>query len=76
MDAQTEETDHGLVKIFMRFRIKVHRKLQESARRFNWGALKSDENREVLNQAYATARDEYDLQFPPLPQSTQRRIFS
>ena len=28
----------------------------------------SEENRDLLNQAYVTARDEYDLQFPPLTQ--------
>ena len=69
LDAHAERIDHGLARMFMRFRIKVHRKLPESARSFNRDALKSEENRELLNQAYVTARDEYDLHFPPLSQS-------
>jgi hypothetical protein len=59
--------------MFMRFRIKVHRKLSDSARNFNRAALKSDENRDLLNQAYISARDEYDQQFPALPQSNAPR---
>ena len=55
--------------MYIRFRIKAHRKLSDSARTFNRAALKSDENRDLLNQAYISARDEYDQLFPPLPQS-------
>ena len=73
LDAHAEKIDHGLIKMFMRFRIKVHRKLPDSARDFDRAALKSDENRELLNQAYETARDEYDRQFPPMTQSNAPR---
>ena len=67
LDAHAEKTDHGLVRMYIRFRIKAHRKLSDSARTFNRAALKSDENRDLLNQAYISARDEYDQLFPPLP---------
>ena len=60
LDALAEKIDHGLVRMFMRFRIKVHRKLSDSARNFNRAALKSDENRHLLNQACISARNEYD----------------
>ena len=73
LDAHAEKIDHGLIKMFMRFRIKVHRKLPDSARDFDRAILKSDENRELLNQAYETARDEYDRQFPPMTQSNAPR---
>ena len=74
LDAHAEETDHGLVRMFIRFRIKAHRKLSDSARTFNRAALKSDENRDLLNQAYISARDEYDQLFPPLQQSNAPRV--
>ena len=73
LDAHAEKIDHGLVRMYIRFRIKVHRKLSEPARIFNRAALKSDENRDLLNQAYISARDEYDQQFPTLPQSNASR---
>ena len=54
----------------MRSRIKGHRKLPDSARNFNRAALKSDENRDLLNQAYnaISARDGCDQQPPALSQ--------
>ena len=73
LDAHAEKTDHGLVRMYIRFRIKAHRKLSDSARTFNRAALKSDENRELLNLAYISARDEYDQLSPPLPQSNAPR---
>ena len=60
LDAHAVKTDHGLVRMNIRFRIKAYRKLSDSARTFNRAAMKSDENRDLLNQAYISARDEYD----------------
>ena len=74
LDAHAEKIDHGLIRMFIRFRIKVHRKLPDSERNFNRAALKSDENRELLNQAYISAREEYDQQFPALPQLNAPRV--
>ena len=70
-----ENRPRPIVRMFMRFKIKVHRKLalSDSARNFNRAALKSDENRDLLNQAYISARDEYDQQSPALPQSNAPR---
>ena len=33
LDAHAKKIDHGLLRMFMRFRIKVHRKLRDSAKK-------------------------------------------
>ena len=76
LDAHAEKTDHGLVRKYIRFRMKAHRKVSDAARTFNRAALKSDENRDLLNQAYMSARDEYDQLPPPLPPSNAPSILT
>ena len=48
LDAHAEKLDHDIVRIFKRFRIKVHRTLPDSARNFTRAEFKPDENRDLL----------------------------
>ena len=63
IDANAEKYDHGLIKMDMQFKIKAHRKIIKS---FNRDALKLEDNRDILDKEYMTAREEYNLLFPPL----------
>ena len=67
IDANAEKYDHGLIKMDMQFKIKAHRKITKS---FNRDALKLEDNRDILDKEYMTAREEYNLLFPPLKSET------
>ena len=63
IDANSEKYDHGLIRMGMHFKIKAHRKIPKS---YNRDCLQLEENRDILDAAYRTATEEYNLQFPPL----------
>ena len=58
IDANAEKFDHGLIRMDMHFKIKAHRKIPKS---YNRDCLNLEETRDILNTAYITAREEYNL---------------